>query len=255
MKHTKCKCAAVLAGIALVIGFVFLGCNTGNGPETTPTTYTVNIGSLTNGSITANPTSGTEGTEITLTVTPVSSSYKLKAGTLKYGTTLINETTKKFNLPASDVTVTAEFEATSTGGNPGNGAGLTVTGIPSEHNDKYLYCIGGDDENNPSFAIVGCVNLDDTQTLTGVQIVNGTAVLPLFKGQPGSPLTPSNYTPYTDSDTVIVYLTISSASSISGSGGPQGTYWLLMANVNVSMTSGAGSVNTNSYSWEQRQNN
>jgi hypothetical protein len=41
---------------------------------------------LTNGTITASPTSGIEGTEIVLTVTPVGI-YRLKAGTLKYGTT------------------------------------------------------------------------------------------------------------------------------------------------------------------------
>jgi fibronectin type 3 domain-containing protein len=72
-------------------------------------TYAVTIDSLSHGTITANPTSGTAGTEITLTVTP-DSGYRLKTGTLKYGTTAINETTKKFTLPASNVIVTAVFE-------------------------------------------------------------------------------------------------------------------------------------------------
>jgi hypothetical protein len=71
--------------------------------------YNVTIGTLTNGSIVANPTSGIEGTEITLTVTP-NNGYKLKTGTLKYGKTAINEATLKFNLPATNVIVTAEFE-------------------------------------------------------------------------------------------------------------------------------------------------
>lgn len=84
----------------------------GNGPETK--IYSVTIGTLTHGIIVANPTSGIEGTEINLTVTP-ESAYQLKMGTLKYGTTAINETTKKFNLPASDVTVTAEFELSALG--------------------------------------------------------------------------------------------------------------------------------------------
>jgi hypothetical protein len=100
----------LLGGIVLVIGFVIMGCDPGNGSG--DKTYNVTIGTLTNdngSTITANPTSGTEGTEITLTVNP-SSGYKLKIGTLKYGSTAINETTKKFNLPASDVIVTAEFE-------------------------------------------------------------------------------------------------------------------------------------------------
>jgi hypothetical protein len=72
-------------------------------------TYSVTIGTLTHGKIVANPTSGVEGTEINLTVTP-EENYQLKEGTLKYGTTAIDETTKKFNLPASDVMITAEFE-------------------------------------------------------------------------------------------------------------------------------------------------
>ena len=93
--------------IVLVIGFVLFGCDNGDG--TNDKIYTVTIGSLTNGSISANPTSGVEGTEITLTVTP-NSGYKLKAGSLKYGAIVINEETKRFNLPAENVTITAEFE-------------------------------------------------------------------------------------------------------------------------------------------------
>jgi len=70
--------------------------------------YTVTIGTLTNGSITANPTSGVVGTEITLTVIS-DSGYVLKNGSLKYETTPINEITLKFNLPAKNVIVNAEF--------------------------------------------------------------------------------------------------------------------------------------------------
>ena len=90
-----------LLTIMLVCGFI--GC------DTEPVIYTVTIGTLTNGSITATPDRGTVGTEISLTVTP-HSGYQLKAGTLKYGSVSINESTKKFNLPAENVTVTAEFE-------------------------------------------------------------------------------------------------------------------------------------------------
>jgi hypothetical protein len=79
-----------------------------------PQVFTVTIGTFTNGSITANPTSGVEGTEITLTVNP-DNLYRLKAGTLKYGSTAINETILKFNLPASNVTVVAEFESSFIG--------------------------------------------------------------------------------------------------------------------------------------------
>jgi hypothetical protein len=99
--------------IKLFTGIVFFGalinsCDNGS-PLDSGNTYTVSIGSLTNGEITADPASGTEGTEITLTVMP-ESGYQLKSGTLKYGSTSIDEAAKKFNLPASDVTITAEFE-------------------------------------------------------------------------------------------------------------------------------------------------
>jgi hypothetical protein len=92
--------------IVLALGITVIACDNGNGGN--GQTYTITIGELTNGLISANPTSGVEGTGIILTVTP-NGGYKLKAGTLKYGTTTINETTKKFNLPASNVTVIAEF--------------------------------------------------------------------------------------------------------------------------------------------------
>ena len=105
MKRTVCLCL-----LATVLVFGFIGCDNGNSNvETYIETYTVTIGTLTNGSISANPTSGVEGTEITLTVNP-GDLYRLKTGTLKYGSTLINETTQKFNLPAENVTVIAEFE-------------------------------------------------------------------------------------------------------------------------------------------------
>lgn len=95
---------------SFILSFSFMACD-GNGPETK--TYSVIIGPLTYGTITASPTNGIEGTEITLTVTP-ETGYQLKAGTLKYGTIAINESTKKFNLPAEHVTVVAEFESEST---------------------------------------------------------------------------------------------------------------------------------------------
>jgi hypothetical protein len=99
----------MMAIIALGSGFV--GCDDGNGNDDNGKTYTVTIGTLTNNggsTIVAEPSSGKEGTEISLTVTETYS-YRLKAGTLKYGTTAINEVTGKFNLPAENVIITAEF--------------------------------------------------------------------------------------------------------------------------------------------------
>lgn len=69
--------------------------------------YTVTIGALTGGAITASPTKARPGTLITLAVTP-ETGKQLKAGTLKYDETEISGTT--FIMPAKDVTVTAEFE-------------------------------------------------------------------------------------------------------------------------------------------------
>jgi len=77
------------------------------------TTYTVSIGTLTGGTITASLNSATAGTIINLTITP-NTAKQLKAGTLGYndGTAhAISETS--FIMPAANVTVTAEFEAAS----------------------------------------------------------------------------------------------------------------------------------------------
>jgi hypothetical protein len=72
--------------------------------------YTVSIAALQHGSVTAAPQNGAEGTAITLTVSP-EAGYELKEGSLKYthgsDTVLIQGT--QFDLPAANVTVTAEF--------------------------------------------------------------------------------------------------------------------------------------------------
>jgi len=94
-----------LFGLMVILLLInFIGCG-----EDDPEIFTVTIGTLANGQITANPTSGIAGTEITLTVNP-NNLYQLKNGTLKYGLIVINETSKKFILPAENVTVTADFE-------------------------------------------------------------------------------------------------------------------------------------------------
>lgn len=76
--------------------------------------YTVSIGSLNGGSISANPTTAIEGSTINLTVTPEAGN-QFKAGTLKYSDG-INETLisgASFTMPAANVTVSGEFEAIS----------------------------------------------------------------------------------------------------------------------------------------------
>jgi hypothetical protein len=104
MKKTVC-----LGLLVFILVFGFIGCDNGNVEKT----YTVTIGELTNANgctITANPTSGVEGTEISLILTQ-ENTYRLKAGTLKYGSVAINESTLKFILPTENIVITAEFES------------------------------------------------------------------------------------------------------------------------------------------------
>ena len=77
--------------------------------------YTVTVATLVNGGISATPNSDvTIGTPVNLTITP-EAGYRLKSGSLKvYKTgsesTVVAVSGNSFNMPAYDVTVTAEFE-------------------------------------------------------------------------------------------------------------------------------------------------
>jgi hypothetical protein len=73
--------------------------------------YNVSIGSLTGGSITANPTNLVAGQPVSLTITP-NTGKKLKDNTLqyKYGSTTAPITGTSFNMPKADVTVSGTFE-------------------------------------------------------------------------------------------------------------------------------------------------
>jgi hypothetical protein len=83
--------------------------------------YTVTIGGISNGSITANPLYAQPGTTITLTFTPASG-YGLKEGSLKITKTdggevtpaTVTITSAAFTMPAAHVTVSAEFEQKNT---------------------------------------------------------------------------------------------------------------------------------------------
>ena len=75
--------------------------------------YSANIPANEHGTITANPATGTAGTEITLSVTP-NEGYELAAYTVKAADgTAVAVTDGKFTMPAQDVTVTATFNALS----------------------------------------------------------------------------------------------------------------------------------------------
>ena len=88
------------------------GSGTGSEPEASEpaTKYTVTIGELTNGKITASSTSAAKGTEITLTVTP-DAGYALDTLTVKDASgAAVSASGNKFTMPASNVTVTATFK-------------------------------------------------------------------------------------------------------------------------------------------------
>ncbi|MEN6312740.1 MAG: S-layer homology domain-containing protein [Clostridiaceae bacterium] len=74
-------------------------------------TYTVSIGTLTGGSITATPSTTTAGATVQLTITP-DPSKQLKACTLKYNDGMTDSAISgtSFTMPAANVTVSAEFE-------------------------------------------------------------------------------------------------------------------------------------------------
>ena len=76
-----------------------------------PSYYNVSVAQgITNGTVTVNPTTALEGDTITVTATPALG-YELAMLTYTYGQTTnnIDQTTMKFLMPASDVTVNATF--------------------------------------------------------------------------------------------------------------------------------------------------
>jgi hypothetical protein len=102
--------------LAMLAGLVVLaGCEdiTSGVKALSPDVYTVKIDPLPGGKITATPETPAADETVTLTVTP-DDGYRLKEGSLKVndGAVTINGTANPyiFTMPASDVTVTAEFE-------------------------------------------------------------------------------------------------------------------------------------------------
>ena len=86
-----------------------------DGGNTEPTTYSVNIASTTNGTVTASPTTAAAGATVTLTVTPADG-YELQTLTVKdAGDNTVTVTDNQFTMPAGNVTVTAVFAASQIG--------------------------------------------------------------------------------------------------------------------------------------------
>ena len=75
----------------------------------TKPTFSVNMGSMENGTVTADKTTANEGDKITLTVKPANG-YQLKEIKANGETITPVEGVYSFVMPAKDVTVTAVFE-------------------------------------------------------------------------------------------------------------------------------------------------
>ena len=88
------------------------GTGSGDPLVAAPVEYNITISPSENGTVTASASTAFEGDEITLTITPAEG-YTLDALTVTNVTTseAVAVTDNKFTMPASDVTVSAEFEA------------------------------------------------------------------------------------------------------------------------------------------------
>lgn len=90
------------------------GGDTTTGGGGSATTYTVTVGTATNGTVTANPTSAAKGDKVTLTVAPAEG-YELGTLTVKdasgntVSTTKVSDTEYTFVMPEGNVTVSATF--------------------------------------------------------------------------------------------------------------------------------------------------
>ena len=84
-----------------------------SGVITATTIYSVNVNVSTNGSVTASPTTGSAGTQITLSVT-ANDGYELDNITTTPSTTISGTgSTRTFTMPSSNVAVTASFKKTA----------------------------------------------------------------------------------------------------------------------------------------------
>ena len=117
------------AGTVFSVDNVILVEGTHTTPPVDETTYDVNISnSITNGTVTANPTSAAENKSVTLTVTP-DPGYELDTLTVDDDdvTASVTNGTYTFTMPAEDVDVTATFKKTDYTVTVVNGEGSSST--------------------------------------------------------------------------------------------------------------------------------
>jgi beta-glucosidase len=132
----KQKNSWLLFILAMVFISALIGCDNGSslkgGDDIKDTVYTVTIASnITNGTVKAGKSATALGTAsieakqgeyIYVSAEPSSEEYRLKSGTLRYrntatnsGGSTISTSSKRFTMPAYNVTITAEFEESTSG--------------------------------------------------------------------------------------------------------------------------------------------
>jgi hypothetical protein len=116
MKSKMWNAARVALLVSAAAAVVFAACKVESDSGPTETRYTVQVGLLSNGTITSSPAKSAAGKTVTLTVAP-SAGYKLKAGSVKVNGGLVtyipddeDKTLFRFLMPAENVQVTAAFE-------------------------------------------------------------------------------------------------------------------------------------------------
>lgn len=140
--------------------------------------YTVTISSLTGGSITASPSTAFDTEQITLTVEP-KEGYILKSGTLTVkdeNNSDVSFENSKFTMPASNVTVSAEFEQIEA---------QTYTITCSEADNGYVYAMPSEAANgatvyltataNPGYVATQITVYESGTTFTPVAIIQGSS--------------------------------------------------------------------------------
>ena len=101
--------SAIIAAVGATCGFTSVKVYYTGGVDIVVTEYTITINNTTNGIVTANAETATQGTEITLTVTP-DEGYQLETLTVvDTDNNAVAVNNFKFSMPASNVTVSATF--------------------------------------------------------------------------------------------------------------------------------------------------
>ena len=177
----------------------------------TPTTYNVTVNQTTGGTIAANPTQATAGTTITLTATPAEG-YNFDSWNITPNTVEINN--DQFTMPASDVTVSAQWTENG-GGSTSGTATLTQSNLG----------LTGSYSSNASKTIDGItyVHTDLMKNNTDIQAKASSGTI-------------KNSTPYPSNITSVVITHSGTARATTINGSADGTNWTQVATGSGSIT-------------------